>query len=115
MVMSTIVKTVLAKIARSGASQASKSGLTISSKQLAALKKHLGSAVANKPMPKGSGSMLRQESKIEKALKSTLPSPTTKFFTSKKKGGGMATRGMGAALRGGGMALRGMGAAYKKK
>jgi hypothetical protein len=115
MVMSTIVKTVLAKIARSGASQASKSGLTISSKQLAALKKHLGSAAANKPMPKGSGSMLRQESKIEKALKSTLPSPTTKSFTSKKKGGGMATRGMGAALRGGGMALRGMGAAYKKK
>jgi hypothetical protein len=115
MVMSTIVKTVLAKIARSGASQASKSGLTISSKQLAALKKHLGSAAANKPMPKGSESMLRQESKIEKALKSTLPSPTTKSFTSKKKGGGMATRGMGAALRGGGMALRGMGAAYKKK
>ena len=33
---------------------------------------------------------------------------------SKKKGGGMATRGMGAALRGGGMALEGMGAAYKK-
>ena len=31
-----------------------------------------------------------------------------------KKGGGMATRGMGAALRGGGMALKGMGAAYKK-
>jgi hypothetical protein len=34
---------------------------------------------------------------------------------SRQKGGGMATRGMGAALRGGGMALRGMGAAYKKK
>jgi hypothetical protein len=33
---------------------------------------------------------------------------------SRQKGGGMATRGMGAALRGGGMALRGMGAAYKK-
>jgi hypothetical protein len=31
-----------------------------------------------------------------------------------KKGGGMATRGMGAALRGGGMATRGMGAALKK-
>ena len=34
---------------------------------------------------------------------------------SRQKGGGMAIRGMGAALRGGGMALRGMGAAYKKK
>lgn len=31
-----------------------------------------------------------------------------------KKGGGMARRGMGAALRGGGMAQRGMGAALKK-
>ena len=103
MVMNTIVRTVLAKIARSGASQASKAGLTISSKQLAALKKHLGSAAANKPMPKGSGSMLRQESKMEKAVKSTLSSPTPKSFTSKKKGGGMATRGMGAALKKGGM------------
>jgi hypothetical protein len=37
------------------------------------------------------------------------------FKPSRQKGGGMATRGMGAALRGGGMALRGMGAAYKKK
>jgi hypothetical protein len=102
MVMSTIVRTVLAKIARSGASQASKSGLTISSKQLAALKKHLGSAAANKPMPKGSESMLGQESKfVQRALK--LSSPTPKSFTSKKKGGGMATRGMGAALKKGGM------------
>lgn len=33
---------------------------------------------------------------------------------SRQKGGGMAIRGMGAALRGGGMALQGMGAAYKK-
>lgn len=101
MVMSAIVRTVLAKIARSGASKASKAGLTISSKQLAALKKQLGSAVANKPMPKGSGSMLRQESKMEKAVKSTLLSP--KVSTLKKKGGGIATRGMGAALNKGGM------------
>ena len=99
--MSAIVRTVLAKIARSGASKASKAGLTISSKQLAALKKQLGSAVANKPMPKGSGSMLRQESKMEKAVKSTLSSP--KVSTLKKRGGGMATRGMGAALNKGGM------------
>jgi hypothetical protein len=34
---------------------------------------------------------------------------------SRQKGGGMATRGMGAALRGGGMALRGMGAVLKKE
>jgi hypothetical protein len=34
---------------------------------------------------------------------------------SRQKGGGMAIRGMGAALRGGGMALRGMGAVLKKE
>jgi hypothetical protein len=80
-----------------------RSGLTIKQQmQLAALKKHLGSAAANKPMPKGSESMLGQESKfVQRALK--LSSPTPKSFTSKKKGGGMATRGMGAALKKGGM------------
>jgi hypothetical protein len=46
---------------------------------------------------KGSESMLGQESKfVQRAL---ISSPTPKSFTSKKKGGGMATRGMGAALK----------------
>jgi hypothetical protein len=106
MVMSAIVRTVLAKIARSGASKASKAGLTISSKQLAALKKQLGSAIANKPMPKGSGSMLKKESKMDKAVrKLTSPNVPTQqqVSTLKKRGGGMATRGMGAALNKGGM------------
>jgi hypothetical protein len=35
------------------------------------------------------------------------------FGIEKKRGGGMATRGMGTALRGGGMAQQGMGMALK--
>ena len=50
------------------------------------------------------------KSSLFKGMKKNMVGP----LPTAKKGGGMAIRGMGAALRGGGMALQGMGAAYKK-
>jgi hypothetical protein len=63
--------------------------------------KNMKKMISVMPAAAGEKALVGASKFVQRALK--FSSPTPKSFFSKKKGGGMATRGMGAALKKGGM------------
>lgn len=59
----------------------------------------------------GTGEMYASKSAMKRHEKKESPKAEKMEYM---RGGGLATKGKGAALRGGGIATRGMGSAYKK-
>ena len=74
----------------------------------------LSEAGKSKMKKAASGKMINKDTTEEQLDIYENAMSKTPFKTKNKRGGGMAERGMGAALRGGGIAERGMGVALSQ-